>query len=182
MLFGYVHGQGVRWQLIDACSKTASCTRALHQAGDGRIAQLVLDDCVDLGCHTSLVLLSARGRRLRGVAKSPRSAGTASSSSSPRTRVAAETKDTSTRRPRTARSRSGPARTPWTEPGHDTESPASPTGLPVGDDAALCAKLASQPPSTGNPKPQASRRSRQPPDHVDTVGPPRRYPSRSTAA
>ena len=54
MLFGYVHGQGVRWQLIDACSKTASCTRALHQAGDGRIAQLVLDDCVDLGCHTRL--------------------------------------------------------------------------------------------------------------------------------
>ena len=30
------------------------------------------------------------------------------------------------------------------------------------------------------PKHEASRRSRQPPDHGDTVGPPRRYPSRST--
>ena len=109
-------------------------------------------------------------RRLRRLAK-------------PRTRVAAETraKDTSTKR--TARSRSGPARTPWTDPGHVPESPASPTGLPVGDDAALwCASSLSVERRRRNPKHQASRRSRQPPDHGDTVGPPRRYPSRSTAA
>jgi hypothetical protein len=83
----------------------------------------------------------ARGRRPRGATPRRRSnarPGRRRRLAKPRTRVAAETraKDTSTKR--TARSRSGPARTPWTDPGHDTESPASPTGLPVGDDAALC--------------------------------------------
>ena len=81
--------------------------------------------------------LPARGRRPRGaprLSESSRSAGTASSSSSsPRTLVAAATrvKDTSTSTsPREHRSRSGPARTPWTDPGHDTEIPRESNGPP----------------------------------------------------
>ena len=75
-------------------------------------------------------------------------------------------------------SRSGPAR-PRTPIGTtDAEIPASPTGLPVGDDAALCFAHHSPPHRRRKPKHQASRRSRQPPDPVDTVGQRRRYPSR----
>ena len=133
-------GQGVRWRLLDLCLKQdAFCTRVLHRRDQRQLATALLIE-INLGLHTSVTSAGRRGRRPRGATPRRRSknAGTASSSSSsPRTRVAAETKDTSTRRPRTAQSRSSPARTPWTDPGHVPESPASPTGLPVGDDAAL---------------------------------------------
>jgi len=132
-------GQGVRWRLLDLCLKQDAFARVCcTEEISGSSPQLLIE--INLGLHTSVTSAGRRGRRPRGATPRRRSknAGTASSSSSsPRTRVAAETKDTSTRRPRTAQSRSSPARTPWTDPGHDPESPASPTGLPVGDDAAL---------------------------------------------
>ena len=86
------------------------------------------------------------------------------------TRVAARrrAKSTSTKKGRPA----APGRRGPRGPIRDTipKSPASPTGLPVGDDAALCFAHHSQPHRRRKPKHEASRRSRQPPDPVDTVG------------
>ena len=128
--------------------------------------------------------LPARGRRPRRATPRRRSKNAGTASRRRRLRLGSASRQRRarrTRRPRrTARSRSGPARTPWTNPGHDSESPASPTGLPVGDDAALCFAHHSQPHRRRKAKRQASRRSRQPPDPVDTVGQHSRIGRRAT--
>ena len=152
-------GQGVRWRLLDLCLKQdAFCTRVLHRRDQRQLATALLIE-INLGLHTSVTSAGRRGRRPRGATPRRRSknAGTASSSSSsPRTRVAAETKDTSTRRPRTARSRSGPARTPWTNPGHDTEIPREANGLPSWRRrGAVVLRLS---PSSGADETQSTRR------------------------
>ena len=178
-------GQGVTGSICGCC-KSAFCTRALHEVGDleqarsTRASQSRLSRFDILGASRRMAVGRATPRRQRARgAPGPRRRRRRRLG---RLSRAAETRAKDTSTVRTARSRSGPARTPWTDPGHDIESPASPTGLPVGDDAALCFAHHSQPHRRRNPKHQALRRKRQPPDHVDTVGQRRRYPSRSTAA